>query len=1018
MNHAFYKKTIEKSPVGYAYHRIICDENENPCDYEFLEINPAFEKHTGLKGADLIGKKISEIMPEIYNTKFDWIKFYGNIAINGGEEELQQYSEILDKWYMISVYSPEKYYFITIFTDITKELSDLVETKILFSALNDAVFQLDEDFVFKNVITPDDSILFMPREQIIGKNIKELFPESMSRLFIKTFKKVLACKKAEYIVYESPIPDDFRWFGANIKYMEGVGNGKFAVLISDITAQKKLEDKALVYKKELEQQSHLQELLFEISSNFVDVKIENIEASIQEALEKLGKSVGADRTYVFRYNLENKTCTNTFEWCSKNVKPRIDSSQEVSVELIPEWFEHHLKGKTFSVSDISDLRHISEIELLNLHGIKSLLAVPIISENHLYGFVGFNSVKKHHFYSKIEQHLLESFGKLLLTILLRKENEEEIINKTEELERFFSVNLDLLCIADVYGRFIRVNKAWENILGYSKEYLQGREFLEFVHPDDIASTLGIMSELKNQKQVSNFVNRYRCLDGTYRFIEWRSHPHGDLVYAAARDITERKNIEDALFIEKEIFQTTLLSIGDGVISVDKDGKIVLLNNMAEQLTGWSHSETAGKPFEDFFNIIDEISRKKSENPISKVIQTGETVELSNNLSLINKYGDEISIEYSASPIKNKTSEIQGAVLVLRDVTEKRKTLKQVEYLSFHDYLTGLYNRRFFEEELIRLDTKRNLPISLIMLDVNGLKLTNDAFGHEMGDELLKKVAEILKKQCRADDIIARLGGDEFAVILPKSDELQADMIASRISDAAAKETLHSIIVSVASGYAAKICENQDINDIIKSSEIKMYNNKIKSSKMVRKKTFELIRHNLNQKYKNELAHTKMVGQMCKQIGVAMKLPDEQIKSLEAAGSFHDIGKIIIPPDILNNPGPLSQEEFELVQRHCESGYQILKSVEEYSPLARYVLSHHERWDGSGYPRKQKGKEIPLFSRIISIADAYDAMTNERPYKKTLTKEEAVLEFKKNAGTQFDPEIVEIFIEKVLHFYKS
>jgi diguanylate cyclase (GGDEF)-like protein len=326
----------------------------------------------------------------------------------------------------------------------------------------------------------------------------------------------------------------------------------------------------------------------------------------------------------------------------------------------------------------------------------------------------------------------------------------------------------------------------------------------------------------------------------------------------------------------------------------------------------------------------------------------------------------------------------------------------------------LYNRRFFEEELLRIDTERNLPLSVLMLDVNGLKLTNDAFGHEMGDKLLKKVAEIIKKECRCDDIVARTGGDEFAVILPKTDENQAEAIKKRIMDSASGDTLDSIIISVAVGYDTKTDINQKINQILNNSENQMYKDKIKTSRVMRNQTLQMIIGTLNNKYEREQVHTERVSKFCYHIALAMKMSTEEVKTLETVGYLHDIGKIMVPFDILNKPGRLTNDEYELIKKHSEAGYQILKSVEEYSSLAEYVLCHHERWDGLGYPRNLEGEKIPLTARIIAVADAFESMTAGRPYKKAMNKNEAVLELRKNAGTQFDPEIVEVFIEKVLN----
>ncbi|MGL5257515.1 MAG: HD domain-containing phosphohydrolase, partial [Proteocatella sp.] len=277
----------------------------------------------------------------------------------------------------------------------------------------------------------------------------------------------------------------------------------------------------------------------------------------------------------------------------------------------------------------------------------------------------------------------------------------------------------------------------------------------------------------------------------------------------------------------------------------------------------------------------------------------------------------------------------------------------------------------------------------------------------------KKVGEILKTHCRADDIIARLGGDEFAIILPKTDDIETNLIMNRITEATTKENLNSIMVSVAIGHSIKIAPIQDINDIIRISENNMYKNKIKTGKLMRKKTFELIINTLNSRYSHEQIHNNSVSDLCQKLGEVLDFSKEQLNSLSDAALYHDIGKIIIPPEILNKAFPLSSEERELVQRHPETGYQILKSIEEYSHLARYVLSHHEHWDGNGYPRRQKGSEIPMFSRIICIADAYEAMTNERPYKKPLSKSQAISELREKSGTQFDPNLIELFITKVL-----
>ncbi len=339
--------------------------------------------------------------------------------------------------------------------------------------------------------------------------------------------------------------------------------------------------------------------------------------------------------------------------------------------------------------------------------------------------------------------------------------------------------------------------------------------------------------------------------------------------------------------------------------------------------------------------------------------------------------------------------------------------EEILYLNYHDQLTGLYNRRFCEIELKRLETTKDLPLTMIMGDVNGLKLINDSFGHAMGDELLKKVAEIIKKGCRADDSIFRSGGDEFIILLPKTDAFEAEIITKRINELALLEKVGSIDISISFGYETKNNEDHKIQDVFKKAEEHMYNNKLFESLSVRKKTVDLIIKTLHEKNKKLEEHSQRVSKLCERMGEILGLFEYQIKELKTAGLLHDIGKIAINENILNKPGKLTDNEWKEIKRHSEIGYRILITDPNMSKMAEYVLAHHERWDGKGYPRGLKEKEIPYESRIIAIADAYDAMISERLYCNAMSQEDALLELKKNAGIQFDQELVSVFIEEVL-----
>jgi diguanylate cyclase (GGDEF)-like protein/PAS domain S-box-containing protein len=481
----------------------------------------------------------------------------------------------------------------------------------------------------------------------------------------------------------------------------------------------------------------------------------------------------------------------------------------------------------------------------------------------------------------------------------------------------------------------------------------------------------------------------------------------------AIDITEKEKMEQQISNENERYKTTLLSVGEGVISTDCDGNITVMNPLAEKMTGWSQQEAAGMRLTQILTVMDEQTGKQCENPADIVLRTAAAYQPGFATILISKSGKEIPVEIIAAPIKNTIVETSGVVIVLKDFSEYRERQKQIEFLSYRDYLTGLYNRRYFEQAIKTMDVRSNLPLTVMTLDVNGLKLTNDAFGHAMGDRLLRTVADILRKACRSDDLIARLGGDEFAVLLPQTDLMKAKKIKQRIHQTAMKTKLETVVVSLAIGYSVKTNVHEYMDNVLINADKMMYKEKFNQGKTMRNKTIDTVLQNINSKFDQEKIHTERVSQYCYLISSALNLGQKEISEVKIAGLLHDIGKIMIPSDLLNKPGKLTDEEFDIVKRHPETGYQILKSVDEYVAIANYVLHHHERWDGKGYPAGLEGEAIPLQSRIIAIADSYEAMTSRRVYQRTKTVEEAKEELKRCAGSQFDPELVSVFLESVL-----
>lgn len=374
-----------------------------------------------------------------------------------------------------------------------------------------------------------------------------------------------------------------------------------------------------------------------------------------------------------------------------------------------------------------------------------------------------------------------------------------------------------------------------------------------------------------------------------------------------------------------------------------------------------------------------------------------------------KDGSIIDVEISSKVVhKNDGSSFYEGIV--RDVTMRKKIEKELIFLSFHDKLTGLYNRAFFEEELKRLDTERQLPLSIIMADINGLKLVNDAFGHKKGDWLLCKCANIFGKCSRKEDIIARWGGDEFMILLPKTSEQESLNIINRVGIECLKSATQKIPISISMGSSTKTVLNKNIKEVLLEAEEWMYQKKLNESKSFSSSIVTSLKRILLEKSIETEEHTNRTNIVALQLGKNLNLTVNELAELSLLSTLHDIGKIAIPEKILLKKGSLSEIEWKIIKTHPKIGYNIIKAIPHLAHIANDILTHHEWWDGSGYPQGLKGDEIPLVSRIFTLADAYDVMISGRPYKSKMSQKETIEEIKRCSGSQFDPNIVEKFLD--------
>ena len=447
----------------------------------------------------------------------------------------------------------------------------------------------------------------------------------------------------------------------------------------------------------------------------------------------------------------------------------------------------------------------------------------------------------------------------------------------------------------------------------------------------------------------------------------------------------------------------LFNIASDLFSIsDLNGKYIQVNQMWNKTYGYPINEVEQHNCWDFVPA-DEYSQIK--NIIHTLSHSNESINYTTRLR--HKNGNVSFIEWS--------SQKQGDRIysVGRDVTERIYREKEIEYLSFHDVLTGLLNRRFLEEEMKRLNTHRNLPISMIMCDVNRLKLINDAFGHEKGDELIKYAATVLKESCRPEDLVARWGGDEFILFLPKTSYEDSLKIVERIKSNSKKYDINSIQLSIACGVYTKEDDDLSIQDLLRNSEDAMYREKSIESERNRKDMIGVIAQALYEKCPLEEAHAKRVSMLCHYLAVALKCSKEDVQKAEIAGLFHDIGKVAIDCDILLKENTLDDKEWQIIKQHTEIGSKVIGESSEFKDISKAILHHHERYDGKGYPSGMKWDEIPLISRIICLTETFDTIHQRVDDNSNESIEYIIKELRKNKQTQFDPFMTEIFIKDVI-----
>ncbi len=568
-----------------------------------------------------------------------------------------------------------------------------------------------------------------------------------------------------------------------------------------------------------------------------------------------------------------------------------------------------------------------------------------------------------------------------------------------DLYNFAQVGYCTLSEAEV---ILELNLTFSAMVGADRAALMGTPILRYVFNQDADSYYLSRKKLFATGEPQELDLRLLKTDGTafwchLKSVLTHSETQGRVCQVIFDDISDRKSAEEKYFA---LFNdmTDALLIADPV-----SRKLVDCNRAAELLTGYSRAELLTMNAEAL-HPHDRLDMNMPPGFQEHAAGSQTLVET----EIMTKAGIRIPVEIGASTFTVGTRQFMHGIF--RDVSERVQREKELAYLNFHDVLTGLYNRRYFEEELQRLDTARQLPISIIVCDINGLKLTNDVFGHDAGDRLIQTAACCFQTGCRAEDVIVRYGGDEFSVLLPQCDAEMAKNIVDRIQGFVREKAIEGLPVSLALGAATKTAADEDIYAVINRAETQLYKNKSQTACQVRLEMLEALERKVYVKDYKE-GHAARMRALATRFAEHLQLSNELLADLQTLATVHDVGKVAIDDAIIDKTGALDAREWEIVKKHPLTGNRILRITRLVSfAVEEAVLGHHEHWDGCGYPNGLAGTAIPLLSRLIAIIDTYDVMTNDRPYRSALPPEAAVAELIRCAGTQFDPELVEKFVE--------
>lgn len=678
------------------------------------------------------------------------------------------------------------------------------------------------------------------------------------------------------------------------------------------------------------------------------------------------------------------------------------------------------------------------------------MGIPLkTADNKVIGVLAVQTYAEGIRYKQTDKEILTFVSTQVAMVIERKRAEEALRESEEQYRAIVEHSHDAICFFSE-NRIVYANDNLCTLLGVSQMEINTINVLHYIHPEDLVIIRECLYQQNRGEQLfCTFEARIINVAGQLKFVELNLtkslYKGKDAFIWALRDITERKaaeKLQKALYLISETVNSSqnLDNLYHSVHQII--GELILAKNFFIALYD-ENTKTVHFPYH-----VDEKDGRPSERTNGKglteyVLRTGKALFISpqEHANLIEqgevKRSGSFCVDWLGVPLKTPKDRTFGVLAVQTHqegvrYTEKDKDIlsfvstqvamaikrkqdeTRLQYLSFRDSLSGLYNRRYFEEEMRRMDKRRKGSVGLIIIDVDGLKLVNDIFGHDCGDIQLINVAKLLIGCFRERDVIARIGGDEYAILLHDADIDAVKAVCERVQRRILVGNLdNNPPLSLSIGFAVSDDPKIPMRELFKQADNNMYREKLNRSQNARSAIVQTIMNLLEEQDFITEGHADRMQNIVVNLGEKCGLTGDKVANLRLFAQFHDVGKVGILNSILFKPGRLTAEEIKEMRCHSEIGYRIARSSPDLLPIADLILKHHEWWNGKGYPLGLIGEAIPLECRILAIADAYDAMTSDRPYRKAMSHEAAVAELKRCAGTQFDPELVDKFVKKTI-----